>query len=66
MGSLKRLTNYQDPAAFLRVMRYAQTFVSRIDFTDLEAARRTLAARNAFADPADDIKLRMPPALSAR
>ena len=61
VGSLKRLTNYQDPAAFLRVMRYAQAFVRRIDFADLEAARRTLAAHNAFADPADDVKLRMPP-----
>ena len=61
VGSLKRLTNYQDPAAFLRVMRYAQTFVSRIDFADLEVARRTLAAHNAFDDPADDVKLRMPP-----
>ena len=61
VGSLKRLTNYQDPAAFLRVMRYAQIFVSRIDFADLEVARRTLAAHNAFDDPADDVKLRMPP-----
>ena len=60
VASLRRMTNYQDPAAFLRVMRYAQSFVSRIDFTDLEVARRTLAAHNAFADPADDTKLKMP------
>ena len=62
VGSLKRLTSYGDPTAFLRVMSYAQEFVSRIDFSDLEAARRTLAACNAFHDPADDVKLRMPPA----
>ena len=60
VGSLKRLTNHGDPAAFLRVMGYAQEFVGRIDFADLEAARRALAACNAFHDPTDDIKLRMP------
>ena len=60
VGSLKRLTNYRDPAAFVRVMEYAQDFVSRIGFEDLEAARRTLAACEAFRDPADDVKLRMP------
>lgn len=60
VGALKRLTNYRDPAGYLRVMEYAQDFVSRIDFRDLEAARRTLAACDAFRDPADDVKLRMP------
>ena len=61
VGSLKRLTNYRDPAAFLRVMGYAQDFVSRIGFGDLEAARNALAACDAFRDPADDVRLRMPP-----
>ncbi len=61
VGSLKRLTNYRDPAGYLRVMSQAQDFVSRIDFSDLEAARRTLAACDAFHDPADDVKLQMPP-----
>ena len=63
IGSLKRLTHYGDPAAFLRVMAYAQDFVSRIAFSDLDTAQRTLAACDAFHDPADDVKLRMPPAL---
>lgn len=61
VGSLKRLTNYQDPSAFLKVMSYAQEFVSRIDFTDLEAARRTLTACGAFSDLSDEAKLMMPP-----
>jgi Fic family protein len=65
VGGLKRLSNYEDPAAYLRVMGHAQIFVSRIDFTDLEATRRTLAVLHAFADPADDVKLRMPPGPSA-
>ena len=60
VGSLKRLTNYGDPSAFLRVMGYAQEFVSRIDFSDLEAARRALSACDAFHNPAEDVKLRMP------
>lgn len=61
VSSLKRLTNYRDPAGFLRVMAQAQAFVSQIDFTDLEASRRVLAARNAFLDPAEDVKLRLLP-----
>ena len=60
VSALKRLTNYNDPAGFLRVMDFAQMFVSRINFIDLEAARQTLTACNAFQDPAEDIKLRMP------
>lgn len=65
VGSLKRLTNHRDPAGYLRVLSHAQDFVSRIDFSDLEAARRTLAGCDAFCDPADDAKLRMPPGHSA-
>ncbi len=61
IGALKRLTNYRDPAGFLRVMDYAQRFVSRIDFSHLEAAQRTLTECHAFHDPADETKLRMPP-----
>jgi fido (protein-threonine AMPylation protein) len=60
ISSLKRLTNHVDPGAFLRVMSYAQLFVSRIDFTNLERARHCLAFHNAFDDPADDVKLIMP------
>ena len=60
VGSLKRLTNHCDPQSFTRVMSYAQQFVARIDFSDLNAARQALAAHNAFLDPADDAKLLMP------
>ncbi len=41
-------------------MNYAQQFVSTIDFTDLHDARRVLTAQNAFHDPVDDVKLKMP------
>jgi len=60
VGSLKRLTNYGDPDGFIRVMSRAQFYVERIDFTDLAATRRVLAAQNAFEDPSDDVKLRFP------
>jgi hypothetical protein len=60
VGGLKRLSNHNDPAGFIRVMSHAQQFVSRIDFADLHEARRALAAHNAFHDPADDVKLKMP------
>ncbi len=35
-------------------------FVDRVDFGDLDRARRFLKAHHAFADPEEDIKLRMP------
>ncbi len=60
VSSLKLLTNHRDPSSFLRVMGYAQEFVSRIDFVDLDHARQVLSDHNAFLDPADDAKLRMP------
>jgi hypothetical protein len=60
LGGLRRLTNHRDPRAYTRVMDHAQLFVHRTDFGDLERARRFLDAHNAFADPAEDIKLRMP------
>lgn len=61
IAGLKRLTNHADPEAFARVMDYAQKFVSRVDFGDLQAARQVLAAYNAFLDPAEDAKFKMPP-----
>jgi hypothetical protein len=61
IGSLKALTNNNNPEAFLRVMSFAQEFVHRIDFSSIDRAREELAACNAFLDPSDEIKLRMPP-----
>lgn len=45
---------------FARVMSYAQDFVSRIDFSVRERANSILRACNAFADPADTVRLRLP------
>jgi fido (protein-threonine AMPylation protein) len=60
INSLKLLTHSIDPAAFLRVMGEAQRFVHAVDFADLARARRFLEEHNAFKDPADNVKLRIP------
>lgn len=60
VGGLKRLTNHDDPSAFTRILEYAQRFVSRIRFEDLDQARDLLRRAWAFEDPADHVKLRMP------
>jgi hypothetical protein len=60
VSGLKRLTNHKDASAYIRVMDYAQKFVARIDFSDLQDATRVLARANAFLDPAEDVKLKMP------
>lgn len=60
VSSLKRLTHHNQPEAFIRVMSYAQEFVSKIDFSDRERANGILRACNAFADPADNVRLRLP------
>ncbi len=58
ISTLKRLTNYRDPAGFLRVMEHGQRFVSR---TYLEATRRTLAKCSAFHNLSDEAKLHLSP-----
>ena len=59
VSALKRLTNYNDLVGFLRVMDFAQMFVSRIDFTDLVIAQHALTICDASQDPSDEVKLRM-------
>ena len=60
VASLKLMTNHNDPSSYLKVMNFAQEFVSRIDFTDLDDAKYQLEACNAFKDPADNVILQMP------
>jgi hypothetical protein len=60
ISSLKLLSDHKEPSSFLRVMSEAQDFVSRIDFSELAAARRVLEVCNAFERPADNVKLMMP------
>lgn len=60
IGGLKRLTNHANPSAFTRTLDVCQQLAARVPFDDLGAARRALAACNAFADPGDEVKLRLP------
>lgn len=60
IGALRLLTNHKDPAAFIKVMDFAQDFVSRIDFANLDAAQAVLANCNAFKDPTDAERLLLP------
>lgn len=66
IASLKLLTNHNDPSSFIRVMAYAQEFVSRIDFSDLDAAKRVLEACNAFEKPDDNKKLKLPESMFSK
>lgn len=61
IAGLKRLSHHSQPEAFIKIMSYAQKFVSLIDFSDRERANDILRSCNAFADPADNVKLRLPP-----
>lgn len=63
--SLKRLKNHSQPESYLRVMVYAQDFVNRIDFSDLQAAKAMLQQCNAFEEPGSGKKLSMPLVLDA-
>ncbi|MGJ0622234.1 MAG: Fic family protein [Methylocystis sp.] len=61
LGGLKRLSNHQESEAYIRVMSYAQLFCSRIDFADLASAEATMRSCHAFEEPADGVKLALPP-----
>ena len=60
LSGLKRMTNECDPVAFIRQMQHVQDFVSRIDFSNKDSTIEKLRGCNAFAAPADNIRLRMP------
>ncbi len=60
LSGLKRMTNECDPVAFIKQMQHVQDFTSRIDFSNKDSAIEKLRGCNAFATPADNIRLRMP------
>jgi fido (protein-threonine AMPylation protein) len=61
ISGLKRLTHHTQPETLIRVMSYAHDFVSRLDFSDRENVNAILQECNAFEDPADNVRLRLPP-----
>ena len=66
--SLKALTHNKRSEGLIKVLSYAQTYVSQIDFSDYANAERQLAVTNAFQSPADALgdgaKLRLPESLA--
>jgi hypothetical protein len=60
LSGLKRMTNERDPVVFVKQMQYVQDFISRIDFSNKDDAIEKLRGCNAFAAPADNIRLKMP------
>ena len=60
IAGLKRLKSHKDPDPFIRVTGFAQRLVAAIDVDDLHRTRRILERCNAFHDPADDVRLRLP------
>ncbi len=53
LGSLRALSRRRDPAAYLRMLDYAQQFSAGVDFSDFASARRALEAANAFKEPGE-------------
>jgi hypothetical protein len=60
LSGLKRMTNENDAIPLIKQMQYVQEFAARIDFTDKDRALEIMRMCNAFATPADNIKLKMP------
>ena len=61
LGALRALSRSDNPTPVHRMMAFAQEFCRRIDWSDYEAARRTLEANNAFltSDAAEDAGRRL-------
>lgn len=60
LNSLRLLTNHGNPQAYIRVMAAAQKFTASIDFENFDLARAALSAANAFEEPSQAVKLKIP------
>jgi len=60
LSGLRRLSDANDPIAFIKQMKHAQNFVSKVDFSDREEAISILRKCNAFEKPGGDLLLKMP------
>lgn len=65
LQSLKALTQNGRASALIRVLSFAQTYSSLIDFSEYDGALQVLRETNAFKNPADawggSDKLKLPP-----
>jgi fido (protein-threonine AMPylation protein) len=60
LSGLRRLSNANDPGVFIKQMKHAHNFVSKVDFSNRDKAISILRECNAFAKPSDDVLLQMP------
>jgi hypothetical protein len=58
--ALRALTRHSHAEPFLRVLDFAQRVTASLDYTNLDRAIAALTAANAFADPKDGARLRLP------
>jgi hypothetical protein len=60
LSGLRRVSDVNDPVAYIKQMKHAQNFVSRVDFTRRDDAIAILRWCNAFEKPSSDLVLKMP------
>jgi hypothetical protein len=60
LSSLRRLSRDGDAEPYLKMLDRAQTFVSKVDFSDHDRAIKMLYACNAFAKHDEGVYLKMP------
>ncbi len=60
LGAQRRLSRNDDQSVLVKALPYANDFTARVDFSDLERARRELAAANAFEPPGSGSRLALP------
>ena len=60
LTGLRTLTRQGHPDPFLKVLDYAQMYTALVDFSDYDGATIAMRATNAFENPSQHMKLRLP------
>ena len=60
LTALRQLSRVRLPGVLLDVLRFAQDYTSRIDFSSVELATHTLTSTNAFEDADQGHRIKMP------
>lgn len=62
LTALRVLTRQSRPEPFIQMLDFVQEYTSRIDFASYDHAMRVLRETNAFAEPEEGVRLRLPKA----
>jgi Fic/DOC family len=60
LTGLRVLTRQGHPDPFIQALDFAQRYTAAISFADYDHAAATLRATNAFEEPSNDVRLRLP------